>query len=92
MLQALRYGEEVTTSPLFTVDIKYKVWIMDHYEHRVRTVFCHKYYGAIHYQYVSSLCVQSGKTDMWLSPAFLAMIVGLLVYWLAYMAKTKLQE
>ena len=26
LLQALRYGEEITTSPLFSVDIKHKVW------------------------------------------------------------------
>ncbi|CAI8048091.1 Translocon-associated protein subunit delta [Geodia barretti] len=56
--KALRYGEEVTTSPLFSVDIKHK----------------------------------NSSNEMWLSPAFLAMIAGLLVYWLAYMAKCKLQE
>ena len=36
--------------------------------------------------------VQSVKGEVPMSPAFVALVVALLVYWLAYTAKTKLQE
>ena len=83
VFQSLRYGEDTSAKPLFSVVIDNKVSYPS---------IGGREGGREGGRDNSLFLMQGVRQDMLVAPSFVAVVIAVFIWWLAYTTKTKLQE